>query len=163
MWSRLFTRSRQLQYTCTSNVSLTISGVECTFFFIVFLSIVFFVFCGVGKISTYTTGSVYGSPITAYSSPYSDVYSNHAFEPYMGYHDATMYIDHGQHHAPEYSQFLAEHAQVATHDEAGPKIVEAGGSTDNGQTSAPPSSYRRVGRHRRRRANQQFQQRQNFK
>lgn len=77
----------------------------------------------------------------------------------MGYHDATMYtFDHGQHHPPEYSQFLAEHAQGTRNDEAGPKISENGGvvgaDVGGGSVPATPATYRRVGRHRRRRETQ---------
>lgn len=123
----------------------------------------------------YAGASYYGSPFTAYTSPFADDVSAHGFEPYPSYHDPALHAaipsyaydhdHHHPHHIPDYGHYVpghAPHPQVgmqampgmpAMHgmmsDEDDSKDSEMGGS------ESAQSTYRRVGKHRRRRANRQ--------
>lgn len=101
--------------------------------------------------------------MTAYSNPYAD-----GFEPYAGYHDPSLHsaipsyaYDHDHHahhydphHATDYGHLMPDHmrTQGMMNDEGDPKDSDMGGG---GGAAPAMSTYRRVGRHRRRRANKQ--------
>lgn len=124
----------------------------------------------------YAGTSFYGGPYTAYSNPFAEDVAPHGFEAYPSYHDPAIHAaipsyvyDHDHHHphphhAPDYGHYVPGHAypqgaamhpmQGMMHDDDDSKDSEMG---SQGVDSAPAmtSTYRRVGRHRRRRANKQ--------
>ena len=120
--------------------------------------------------------------MTAYSNPFADDISTHGFEPYAGYHDPTIHsaipsyaFDHDHHphhfdhHATDFGHYIPDHMHTHTqgmmNDEGESKDSDMGGGggggggngggSNGGSAPAMSSTYRRVGRHRRRRANKQ--------
>lgn len=106
------------------------------------------------SIDRYAGTSFYGGPYTAYSNPYAD-----GFDHYTGYHDPTLHStipsyaydhDHHAHHAPDYGHYIPDHMRTQT------MMNDDGDSKDSDMGSAVTmQTYRRVGKHRRRRANKQ--------
>lgn len=130
------------------------------------------------SIVRYAGTSFYGGPYTAYSSPFADDISPHGFESYPGYHDPSLHSaipsyaydhdHHHPHHTPDYGHYIPDHAahphggmqamqgmQGMMNDEDDSKDSDMGASRSDGTVSAGQSTYRRVGKHRRRRANKQ--------
>lgn len=127
------------------------------------MSLLFFFFVDVINlqftIHRYAGTAFYGGPMTAYSNPYAE-----GFEPYAGYHDPALHSaipsyaydhDHHPHHAIDYGHYMPDHTRTREgmmNDDGDPKESDMGG----GGGSVPVmQTYRRVGRHRRRRANKQ--------
>lgn len=129
----------------------------------------------------YPGPSYYGGPYTAYSNPYADEIS-----PYASYHDPTLhsaipsyafdhdhYPHHFDHHATDYGHYLPDHMHTPggmMNDETDSKDSDVGvaaspsgsgssGNSNGAGIAAMSPTYRRVGRHRRRRENkrQQFE------
>lgn len=115
--------------------------------------------------------SYYNNPWTAYSNSLADDIPSHCYEHVYSYHEPTMHPsipsyafdhDHHAHHfehhaAPDYGHFLPDHihTHAALTDEGESKDTDLSGSSGIASTTLS-STYRRVGRHRRRRgANKQ--------
>lgn len=119
----------------------------------------------------YSGSTFYSSPITAYSSPFAGDISSHNLEHYSSIHDSTVHsdapsysFDHGphdldhehhefEHHSSDFGHYIPD-----THDiSSGGGEMMSGESKNSASGSVPSMSatYRRVGKHRRRRANKQ--------
>lgn len=118
-------------------------------------------------IRRYTGSSFYNNPWTAYSSSLAEDVSSHGYEPMYGYHDPTLHsaipsyaFDHDHHplhfdhHVPDYGHYVPGHTNVhgMVSDDGEAKESDMGGGEAAASTAMSPT-YRRVGRHRRRRAN----------
>ncbi|XP_055319807.1 uncharacterized protein LOC129577201 [Sitodiplosis mosellana] len=121
--------------------------------------------------TTYGGSTFFSSPITSYSSP-NDILSHISYDPYSGYHDSTIHSDipsyaYDHHHEHDFHDH--HHDENHSHDfdhfghfqDQSPQGVSSPGSDapPSPSSSASPSdspamspTYRRVGKHRRRRA-----------
>lgn len=133
-------------------------------------------------ISRYSGSLLYSNPITSYSSPFAGDISGHSsypnIDPYSAYHDSTIHsdipsyaFDHDHHDHHDHHDYRHEHDyhhdhhhdfdhftdHISSHDAppAGGGSAQSAIDDPNSSGGSPPAmsaTYRRVGKHRRRRA-----------